>query len=479
MKKIFVTSILSVVFWFQANSQSCTGINAGTPSTTQACYNFSSVTPGSGSSICAGSGHGGAGSERIIQFCTNASSSCIEFNFSGLSSTDGTSYALYTGCSGGVVSGYVANSAACDGSSSTSVFTTAGLNLAPNTCYYLKVWTKNAPSASSQVCIKTNPVPNNYCPTNSQISTTPQAFTNYCMTAGSNGSYTEPAPGQFCAGSLENNAWYSFITTTTCASPCTVTISITGITCSGGGSGFQIGFWTGTCTALSYIGCTSGSGGSVVASITNLTPGQTVIMGVDGNAGANCSYSISATNTQPLPIKMVAFDVFKRNNTVELKWSTATEKNNSYFTLERSTNAIDFYSIGTIGGANNSNSLTNYSFIDKNPNLGVAYYRVKQTDYDGSYTYSQSRAIDFTKKAEPSLEIIPNPSDNDNTTVLNLINMSEETTEISVCDLTGKLVFTANGFYGSSVVLPQLEKGIYLVKVANPEIQVTRKLIVK
>lgn len=484
MNQKFTSTFLGIFFFLvfskTTNSQSCTGINAGTPSTTQVCSNFQSVTAGSGSSPCAGAGHGGAGDVRIIQFCTNASASCIQMNFSGLSSTDGTAYSLYTGCSGGALSGYVAGSASCDGSSTTSMFTTAGLGLSPNTCYYLRVWTKNAPSAGAQVCIKTNPVVNDYCTGGSQISTSPQAFNNYCMTAGSNGSYTEPAPGAFCAGSLENNAWYAFTTASTCASPCTVTMSISNIICSGGGSGFQIGFFSGTCGSLSNFGCTSGSGGSVVTTITGLGPNQTVIVGIDGNAGANCSYSLSATNTIPLPVEMFGFNLLKASGYIDVQWSTATEKNNKWFTVEKSNDATTFIEVGKVAGEQISHSNKYYSVKDISPSRGINYYRIKQTDYDGTTTYSQMKVVNYDGVLMANFEIVPNPSDLNSSALLTFNDLTGKEITITICDITGKIVFERPEHLKENVYqLPVLEKGVYFIRVTGIENSIVKRMIVK
>jgi hypothetical protein len=300
------------------------------------------------------------------------------------------------------------------------------------------------------------------------------------MTAGSNGSYTEPAPGAFCAGSLENNAWYAFTTASTCASPCTVTMSITNIICSGGGSGFQIGFFTGTCGSLSNFGCTSGSGGSVNTTITGLGPNQTVIVGIDGNAGANCSYSLSATNTIPLPIEMLSFDVIKGAGYVDLKWATASEKNNEWFTVEKSRDAVNFIEIGKLKGQENSNVLTQYSYSDISPTKGLTYYRIKQTDFDGTYTYSQMRAINYDGLMVPNFEILPNPSDLNSSARLSFNELTGKEITISICDIAGKTVFEKPEHLKENVYqLPVLEKGIYFIRVTGYESSVVKRMIVK
>ncbi len=87
------------------------------------------------------------------------------------------------------------------------------------------------------------------------------------------------------------------------------------------------------------------------------------------------------------------------NKTIKLEWITLTENNNEMFTVERSIDGINFISIGTKEGAGNSNVILEYSIIDNTPIRGVAYYRLKQQDYDGVYTYSNLIATQI-KNAE-------------------------------------------------------------------------------
>ncbi|MFN7013611.1 MAG: T9SS type A sorting domain-containing protein [Bacteroidia bacterium] len=472
MRRLIITFAVSLFYSIlnvDIKAQSCTGLDIGTVGSSPTCLDFDAATPGSGSSVCAGGGHGGSGQVRIVRFCTGSTVQCVQFVLNGLDASNGISYALYTGCSGGTLSGYVSGSAACDGNTSTSVYTTAGLTLAPNTCYFLRVWTKNAPTSSAEVCVNTNPATNDYCTGATAISTTPQNSTNYCMTAGSNGSYTEPPPSQFCAGSLENNAWYSFTTSLTCTSPCTVDMYITGITCVGGAAGFQIGFWSGSCSGLSYLGCTSGSGGSVTATITGLSPGQQVIVGIDGNAGANCSYTISATNTEPLPISLIELKAKNTNNSNLIEWSTATETNNDFFTLEKSFDGNNFDFFQNIKGAGTSNITNFYKITDDKPFEGVTYYRLKQTDYDGNFEYLGTIAV----KAEKTIEntsIIPNPVLNN--AEINFNSSINGTGKIQIIDMTGKVIFneSINLNEGSNKFLfntSNLSKGIYFMMILN------------
>jgi hypothetical protein len=97
-----------------------------------------------------------------------------------------------------------------------------------------------------------------------------------------------------------------------------------------------------------------------------------------------------------LPVSLLSFDANLKNNKVYLDWVTASEQNNAKFDVERSKNGVDFSQIDEIAGAGNSNVVRNYNAMDEMPLPGVSYYRLKQTDFNGTYTYSSIVAVNNT-----------------------------------------------------------------------------------
>jgi hypothetical protein len=143
--------------------------------------------------------------------------------------------------------------------------------------------------------------------------------------------------------------------------------------------------------------------GSNSAAVSNRT-GMTLLghFGIGSGAG------------NPLPIELVNFNAAPNGDKVDLTWSTASETNNDYFTVERSTDAIHFKEILRKQGAGNSTSTIYYSDIDNSPLSGHSYYRLKQTDYDGHSTYSKIKSVNnkSQREAENELKLIsiaPNP----------------------------------------------------------------------
>lgn len=131
---------------------------------------------------------------------------------------------------------------------------------------------------------------------------------------------------------------------------------------------------------------------------------------IDGPGISN--RTISCTGS-PLPVELIDFKAIKTTNQVLLKWITASEVNNDYFSIERSSDAENWEIIGTVKGSGNSNQKHEYSFIDKNPLKGDSYYQIKQTDFDGTSTYSFISSVEENKIFSPvELKVYPNPSEN-------------------------------------------------------------------
>ncbi len=118
----------------------------------------------------------------------------------------------------------------------------------------------------------------------------------------------------------------------------------------------------------------------------------------------------SITDLNPLPVELVYFYGKQNAQNVDLYWQTATEINNDYFTVERSADGVNFVPLGYVEGKGNYNAISNYKFTDYHPYSGVNYYRLKQTDFDGKYRYSNIISVYFLSTEETqSVEIYPNP----------------------------------------------------------------------
>ena len=186
-------------------------------------------------------------------------------------------------------------------------------------------------------------------------------------------------------------------------------------------------------------------------------PGQTY------NAGAGTVTVPGVTNYSPwaladvataLPITLSGFKAIARNNVVELYWETEKEVNNDYFTLERSTNDLKFEERTIIQGAGNSSEKNYYSFVDDSPLPGRSYYRLKQTDYDGTFTYSKVISVSREGKDDDFIAY-PNP-------VLQDVVFLNQEANIIVFNKLNQVVLQLNGV--KSFNISTLPSGLYIIR---------------
>jgi hypothetical protein len=378
----FVILVMLCAISAQAFGQgaSCTNPHVMTLDTVSRNY---TVSPTSGNAAhCNSAGFSGTGKITIFRFTTDASASCVLVHVNTSAPVQPVEIALYTGCGGsGAVSGLQSTSSVCfsDGVGYWAPF--EQLVLTPNTTYYLRVWT---PAAGTLTMSARNyPPPNNLCSGATYISTTPTTDQNSCNKAS-----TEVTPIQLCAFSLENTAFYTYYVENSGVS----SIQLNNIACDNAdlgvdNTGFQIGFFVGTCGTLTKIGCETGSGGSVSATTGWLPAGTQVFVAIDGNSGSNCSYTITAFNAMVLPVTIKYFTAWKRADANRLTWMTTSENSFSHFEIEKSADGANFIRIANVAGRGRSNGETSYTY-DDNEMKAIQYYRLKYVDIDGKYTYS-------------------------------------------------------------------------------------------
>ncbi|MGM0647889.1 MAG: T9SS type A sorting domain-containing protein, partial [Bacteroidota bacterium] len=178
------------------------------------------------------------------------------------------------------------------------------------------------------------------------------------------------------------------------------------------------------------------------------------------------------------PIELVGFEVKKEDNSVQVIWSTATEINNDYFTIERAAGNQDFKAIGTVQGAGNSNQTLNYSYTDNDaPNGEQLYYRIKQTDYDGSYSYSWIQNVNIENNV--TVNVYPNPVQRGQNI---MIQSSEDNLLLNLYDAQGNKVRSSNLNHNQNKIeTSDLNPGLYFIRLQNSydETTVTRKLIIQ
>jgi hypothetical protein len=177
-----------------------------------------------------------------------------------------------------------------------------------------------------------------------------------------------------------------------------------------------------------------------------------------------------------LPIELFRFTGECKEEEIVLNWSTMTEKNNDHFSIERSEDGVNFIHLGDVKGAGTSNKMMNYTFTDGKQSEKQAYYHIKQTDFDGSITYSQLITVDLCKtKGDLSFEIVPNPVNE----VLNIsVKHYSMNTKLKIMDQMGKPVREIQiESIQNAVDVSMLRSGLYFIVISNSEKTISGKFL--
>lgn len=178
----------------------------------------------------------------------------------------------------------------------------------------------------------------------------------------------------------------------------------------------------------------------------------------------------------PLPVELLDITAKTQENGIKVDWSTASETNNDYFTVERSMDGRSFQPIGTVKGKGTTTELSNYTFLDKDPENGLNYYRLKQTDFDGQYSYSRVVSANFQEEA--SFQVYPTVAENKIFVRKNGNFYGSSTLKIH--DITGrsfKLAEIAEDEFEKELSVEELIPGVYYVSIYNNESVETFKII--
>lgn len=175
--------------------------------------------------------------------------------------------------------------------------------------------------------------------------------------------------------------------------------------------------------------------------------------------------------SNPLPIELIRFAGNCTDGQVEVTWTTASETNNDFFTVQRSIDGVNFEDVVIVDGAGNSSSIINYSAVDYNPYGGTSYYRLKQTDFDGASKYSDVVAVSCGNAAT-DFNLV-NAYDQGNGTMAVVFNAGDnELYTVTLYDIIGKQITETTGkaYSGKNqinIAVGDLARGIYMVNLKN------------
>ena len=370
--------------------------------------------------------------------------------------------AMYTGCNGGNV--LQAPSSMCFDDGQGLWAPAHNYSLTANTTYYLRIKTTSATQLT--ITGQSHAPTNNLCSGATPVGSTPINDNNAC-----NRPSGEVTPGQICAYTIENTAFYQFYV----ASTGVAIINISNIACDNGvnnnGGGFQIGFFTGVCGALIPLSCKAGDGTNtfVQATTPSLSAGTKVYVAIDGDAGSNCKYSFNAINAFGVLAdnEFKNFSVWQIQSANVLKWISTVDKN-VHFVVERSIDGSDFTVIGQVSPTSSSGQAIIYKFQDDAP-FASCYYRVKQVSVGGQIAMSNTLRMERKVEKQKKVKVM-NPARNELFFQVNADN--NETADYTIVSPYGQTfdqgkLTLAKGLNSINKSIAALPAGHYVLSVCS------------
>jgi hypothetical protein len=161
---------------------------------------------------------------------------------------------------------------------------------------------------------------------------------------------------------------------------------------------------------------------------------------------------------------------------VQLDWVTATETNNDYFTIERSSDGENWTKIAQVKGHGNSTQTLHYTYIDKGHVPGTNYYHLTQTDFDGKINDLPKRSVNVDCEANPGISMSPNPA----STVLcvALEGIEVQSVELSFIDMSSRIIAKKQVNPSEAIDVSDIPMGNYTVIVQAADFRKYIKLVV-
>jgi hypothetical protein len=298
-----------------------------------------------------------------------------------------------------------------------------------------------------------------------------------------------------CGSSEHQSSWYVFETQTAGVVQFTISTSVDydfilwgpNLQCSTLGTPIRCSFSavTGnTGLGNAAVDNSEGAGGDRWVSTLNVTAGQRYILLVDNFTANATPFTLDFTGTTAdlncnivLPIELISFTGENQDSYNLINWATASEINNDYFTLERSMDALNWEIAGIIKAGGTSTNKKTYDYkdytIDKDQ---INYYRLKQTDLDGHFKYSEIISIVPSNVLEDIINLYPNPTNGEIN--LKLFSSTKHNLTLTLVDYTGNTLFEKDqlieqGNNSFSLDIQEYEKGVYLLIASFEESEKT------
>ncbi|MCB0736877.1 MAG: T9SS type A sorting domain-containing protein [Bacteroidetes bacterium] len=168
------------------------------------------------------------------------------------------------------------------------------------------------------------------------------------------------------------------------------------------------------------------------------------------------AFTIGFTSNSPVPVELTAFNGYLLDDKIQLDWQTSQEIENEKFIIEHSQDGLQWLPLGEVAGRGDFEGVTDYSYADENPKIGINYYRLRQIDFDGDEFLSHVVTIEYLEEYALNYSAFPNPTDD----VIKVVSLDLK-------NPTKKVKYAITDLRGRVVKSGELENGISEINVAE------------
>ncbi len=189
----------------------------------------------------------------------------------------------------------------------------------------------------------------------------------------------------------------------------------------------------------------------------------------DNDANFTFDFGFYGNGGGPVPVELISFEAEKSGAASLLTWETATELNNDRFEVERKGENGTWAKIGEVKGAGNSNEILKYAWLDESPLLGMNYYRLRQVDFDGQFTYTEERTVMFGEGL--GVLVYPNPARGE--VYVSVTGARTDNLDVAITDVFGKevqnvaTVKESGAYERLKLDMSGLRSGYYFIRITN------------
>jgi len=217
--------------------------------------------------------------------------------------------------------------------------------------------------------------------------------------------------------------------------------------------------------------------------------GNQTVSGVGGGVGAvSMAVKVPATkffrswtlsdSKAPMPIELISFSATCDSGNASIEWSSATESNNNHYTIEKTNDGINYKTVAVVNGVGTSSTVTNYSFTDRNPLIGTSYYRLSQTDNDGTTTILKEITFTGCENAANTIEAYAA----NGVITVNANSVTTDNYTITLLTVLGQALLTENhpiAIGDNSIkIRSDVSEGIYILNVKSDKVDYNKKLFI-